>query len=76
MKNKDLSDYLNPGKVDLLYKHKKASDTFNTIWWSPILKGGAGYIDYKNGNETKYIGGYVRPLLTKENKGELILGGP
>jgi len=66
--------YLHPGKADFHYLHTKTSDTYNFIWWSPVFKGGGGVIDFESGGQTEYIGGYVRPLLPGDGKGELILG--
>ncbi len=66
--------YLYPGKVDFHYLHTKSTDEHNFIWWSPIFKGGFGVIDYDSGGQTEYSGGYFRPLLPEEKKGELILG--
>jgi hypothetical protein len=66
--------YLHPGKTDFHYLHTKTTNEYNFIWWSPIFKGGTGIIDYDNKDKTEYSGGYLRPLLPKSGKGELILG--
>jgi len=68
------SQYLHPGKADFHYLHTETTDEFNTIWWSPVFKGGTGYVDLDSGGSTKYSGGYFRPLLPKDGKGELIFG--
>lgn len=68
------SDYFHPGKADFHYLHDDSSNQYNFIWWSPTFKGGWGIIDYDNKTDTKYYGGYIRPLLPKSGKGELILG--
>ena len=66
--------YLHPGKADFHYLHTKSTDEYNFIWWSPVFKGGSGVIDFDSGGQTEYSGGYFRPLLPKEGKGELIFG--
>ena len=66
--------YLHPGKSDFHYLHTETTDEYNFIWWSPVFKGGSGVIDYDNADQTEYSGGYFRPLLSKDGKGELILG--
>ena len=66
---------LSPGKSDFIFKHTDTAASFNSIWWSPVFKGGGGYIDPDLGPQTNYFGGYVRPLLPSPEFGELILGG-
>ncbi len=68
--------YLHPGKLDFTYLHTEANDTYNTIWWSPVLKGGFGIIETDNSSKTRYSGGFIRPLFPEDGKnmGELILG--
>ena len=68
------SKYLHPGQADFHYLHTKTSDAYNFRWWSPVFKGGGGIIDFESGGQTEYIGGYFRPLLPEDAKGELILG--
>jgi hypothetical protein len=66
--------YLHPGKLDFHYQHTEATDEDNLIWWSPVFKGGWGIIDYDAGPHTEYSGGYFRPLIPEDGRGELILG--
>lgn len=66
--------YLHPGKADYHYLHTKSTDEHNFIWWSPGFKGGGGVVDFTTASPTKYSGGYFRPLLPKDGRGELILG--
>lgn len=68
------STLLKPGKLDLLYRSRPDADEANLIWWSPIVKAGAGVVDPDGAGPTRYAGGYVRPLLPLEDAGELILG--
>lgn len=66
--------YMHPGKADFHYLHTKTTDEYNLIWWSPGFKGGAGLIESDTSNPTNYSGGYFRPLLPKDDNGELIFG--
>ena len=66
--------YLHPGKIDFHYTHTRSTDEYNTFLWSPGFKGGEGYIHNDNGKGQRYSGGYIRPLLPENGKGELILG--
>jgi len=68
------SKYLNPGKIDVHYLYTKTTDEYNFILWTPVFKGGVGVVDYDTGGRTEYSGGYFRPLLPQDGKGELILG--
>jgi len=66
--------YLHPGKADFHYRHTLSTDEYNTIWWSPSIKGGWGTINTDGTGATNYVGGYIRPLTPKDGRGELILG--
>lgn len=66
--------YIHPGKADFHYLHTRATEEYNFIGWSPGFKGGAGHIDSDTAGQTNYSGGYLRPLLPENGKGELILG--
>ncbi len=70
------SPYLRPGKVDFLYKHRRDTETdqFNTFLWTPVFKGGGGVIDPTGAVNTRYGGGFFRPLAPWPDKGDLILG--
>jgi len=54
--------------------HTKATEEYNSILWSPSFKGGMGLVDPDTASPTNYSGGYFRPLLPKDGKGELIFG--
>lgn len=66
---------LNPGKVDLLYKHLKTESRYNAFGWTPVFKGGYGWLDPDQGSGTHYGGGYLRPLASQPKYGDLIVGG-
>ena len=65
----------NPGKVDLLYKHLKNESRYNAFGWTPVFKGGYGWLDPDQGSGTHYGGGYLRPLASQPKYGDLIVGG-
>jgi len=62
------------GKADFHYKHTESMNEYNMIGWSPYFKGGWGIIDLDSGGAKEYSGGYFHPFLSKDGKGELILG--
>jgi len=68
------SEYLNPGKIDVLYKHQQNVNQFNGFLWTPVFKGGGGVIAPKGALNTRYGGGYFRPLPSWPEKGDLIIG--
>ena len=68
------SPYLRPGKVDLLYKHRPDQDQYNAFLWTPVFKGGGGVIDPDKAVNTRYGGGFFRPMAAWPEKGDLILG--
>lgn len=68
------SPFLNPGKLDFLYRYRKEESDYNLFAWTPVFKGGAGLQDPDGKSSTRYAGGYVRPLFAWPDKGELILG--
>ncbi len=68
------SRWLNPGKIDFLYRGRDADHTYNAFAWTPTFKGGGGFISPKAGQSTTYLGGFLRPLAGLPEKGELILG--
>lgn len=65
---------LEPGKLDLLFRTRSEVGESNLMWWSPVVKAGAGRIDPDGADPTTYAGGYVRPLQAFEGAGELIVG--
>lgn len=67
--------WLNPGKVDLLYKHLRDEARYNAFAWTPGFKGGYGWLDPDLGSGTHYGGGYFRPLAAQPTYGDLIVGG-
>ncbi len=68
------SKWLNPGKVDLLYKYREDQSTYNAFLWTPSFKGGAGLIDVDGRTDTRYLGGFLRPLALTPERGDLLLG--
>ncbi|MBL9167277.1 MAG: hypothetical protein JNN07_06015 [Verrucomicrobiales bacterium] len=66
---------VNPGKVDVLYKHVQDEERYNVFGWTPLFKGGYGRLDPDQGSSTDYGGGYLRPLATQPTYGDLIMGG-
>ena len=70
------SPYLRPGKVDFLYKHRAdlKQDFYNAFLWTPVFKGGGGVIDPEGAVNTRYAGGFFRPLAPWPEKGDLIIG--
>lgn len=65
---------LHPGKLDLLYKNLKDEERYNAFAWTPLFKGGVGRLDPDKGPNTDYAGGFVRPLASRPDLGDLILG--
>ena len=70
------SPYFKDGKVDAFYDRKDNGDfQVNSILWSPIFKGGHGVQISETGRQdSNYFGGFARPLLTRPELGDLILG--
>jgi hypothetical protein len=70
------SPYFKGGKLDAFYD-RQDNGTFqvNSILWSPVVKGGHGIIGSETGGRNiNYYGGFARPLLTRPEWGDLILG--
>jgi hypothetical protein len=70
------SPYFKGGKLDAFYdRQDNGSFQVNSILWSPVVKGGHGIIVSETGaKDINYYGGFVRPLLTHPEWGDLILG--
>jgi hypothetical protein len=70
------SPYFKGGKLDVFYdRQDNGSFQVNSVLLSPIIKGGHGMIVSETGDQDiNYYGGFVRPLLTHSEWGELILG--
>jgi hypothetical protein len=70
------SPYFKGGKLDAFYdRQDNGSFQVNSILWTPVIKGGHGIIVSETGNkDINYYGGFVRPLLTHPEWGDLILG--
>lgn len=70
------SPYLKGGKLDAYYdRQDNGSFQVNSILWTPVVKGGHGIIVSETGaKDINYYGGFVRPLLTHPEWGDLILG--
>jgi hypothetical protein len=67
------SRWLNPGKIDLLFRGRESDQNFNAFLWTPTFKGGAGFIDPRDGESTTYAGGFLRPLAGWPARGDLIV---
>ncbi len=70
------SPYFKGGKIDAFYDRKDNGDfQVNSILWTPVFKGGHGVqISETGGQDINYFGGFARPLLTRPELGDLILG--
>lgn len=68
------SPWLNPGKLDFLYRHRSHEDQYNVFGWTPVFKGGGGVLDPDGRGHTDYAGGFFRPLVTHPELGDLVLG--
>jgi hypothetical protein len=70
------SPYLKGGKLDAYYDRSDNGDfRVNSMIWAPGIKGGHGVIVPETGDQdVNYYGGFVRPLLTRPELGDLILG--
>ena len=70
------SPYFKGGKLDAFYdRQNNGSFQVNSILWTPVVKGGHGIIVSETGaKDINYYGGFVRPLLTHPEWGDLILG--
>jgi len=66
---------MRPGLVDLRYRTIPGADHLNALFWSPVFRGGVGYIKPDGGHRTVFWGGYVRPFAWKPEYGELVVGG-
>ncbi len=70
------SPYFKGGKLDAFYdRQDNGSFQVNSILWTPVVKGGHGIIVSETGDkDINYYGGFIRPLLTHSEWGDLILG--
>jgi hypothetical protein len=70
------SPYFKGGKLDAYFdRQDNGSFQVNSILWTPVIKGGHGIIVSKTGaKDINYYGGFVRPLLSHPEWGDLILG--
>jgi len=70
------SPYFKGGKVDAFYDRKDNGDfQVNSLLWTPVFKGGHGVqVSETGGQDINYFGGFARPLLTRPELGDLILG--
>ncbi|MFZ2725523.1 MAG: hypothetical protein WAX77_04685 [Methylococcaceae bacterium] len=73
--NTDLA-YFKGGKADVYYdRQDNGNYQINSLLWTPAIKGGHGIIVSNTGAEDiNYYGGFIRPLLTHPELGDLILG--
>ena len=70
------SPYFKGGKIDAFYdRSDNGNFQVNSMLWTPVFKGGHGVqISETGGQDTNYFGGFARPLLTRPDLGDLILG--
>jgi hypothetical protein len=70
------SPYFKGGKIDTFYDRKDNGDfQVNRILWSPVFKGGHNVqVSETGGQDINYYGGFVRPLLTRPERGDLVMG--
>lgn len=70
------SPYFKGGKLDAFYdRQDNGNFQVNSLLWSPVIKGGHGIIVSETGDkDINYYGGFVRPLLTHPEWGDLIFG--
>jgi hypothetical protein len=64
-----------PGKLDFIISHDPSQQFVDTFFWSPVAKFGGGTLDFKNGLDQTFVGGYFRPLWAVPNYGDLVIGG-
>lgn len=65
--------WLRSGKLDFLFRGLRNEEQYNAFAWTPVFKGGAGYLDPQDRTSTTYWGGYLRPLAGWPEKGDLLL---
>ncbi len=71
------SPYFKGGKLDAYYdRHDNGDFRVNSMFWSPGFKGGYGSIVPENDlrQTIHYYGGFVSPLLSRPELGNLVLG--
>jgi hypothetical protein len=67
------ASWLRPGKADFLTRRTNAQDDLNFIWWTPSAKAGGGQL-HNSAGDTRYLGGFVRPLAGTPAAGDLLVG--
>src|SRR6187431_3293345 len=67
------SQLLNPGKVDFHFRGASTDQQWETFLWTPMFKGGVGWIDPQLRESTTYWGGYFRPWAGMKDHGDLIV---
>lgn len=70
------SPYFKGGKLDTyLDRQDNGSFQVNSLLWTPVIKGGHGIIVSETGaKDINYYGGFIRPLVTHSEWGDLIIG--
>lgn len=63
-----------PGAIDFQQRLNDGGRASNLRLWTPFIKGGYGRIEADQGGRSEYFGGYIRPLHTRQNAGDLIIG--
>lgn len=65
---------LHPGKLDFHLHGTRTGTEQNWMWWTPSIKAGYGSLSPDQGDDTRYYGGFFRPLAARPQLGDLILG--
>jgi hypothetical protein len=65
---------LHPGKLDFHLHDTRAATEQNWMWWTPSVKAGFGLLSPDKGDDTRYYGGFFRPLAARPKLGDLIVG--
>lgn len=64
---------LHPGKLDFHLHDTRTGTEQNWMWWTPSIKAGFGQLSPDQGDDTRYYGGFFRPLAARPGLGDLIL---
>jgi hypothetical protein len=65
---------LHPGKLDFHYRATPGVSEFDTMWWTPSIKGGFGSTSPNRADDTRFGGAFFRPLASRPAAGDLIVG--
>ncbi len=64
---------LHPGKLDFHLHDTRTGTEQNWMWWTPSIKAGFGLLSPDKGDDTRYYGGFFRPLAARPKMGDLIV---